>query len=163
MSSRHDNERKLDLFQGQVKAVIAELVAEDKRWTMTAIAKAGGLSRNQLYAWIGKGPQRIKRLPDQQRVQAFYEGIGKSPRSLFVDLGWDATLLAEDSSPPAPEPLTDMELRINLLRLAIDRPGIKVEERRELEVQLARLLAAKQMNDDAMAAADAALRRHGAA
>ena len=163
MSSRHDNARTLDSFQGHIKATIAELIAEDKRWSMTSIAKAGGMSRNQLYAWIGKGPQRIKRLPDQRRVQAFYEGVGKSPRSLFADLGWDASLVAEDSSPPTPEPLTDMELRINLLRLAIDRPGIKVEERRELEVQLARLLAAKQMNDEAMAAADEALRRHGAA
>jgi hypothetical protein len=166
MSSAHDNPDLLQDFYEAIKATVRELEADPEvRWSRTAIAKAGGLSRNQLYAWMGQGPQSLKQLPPKERVARFYRGVRKSWRAIFETLGWELT--GELAEPPPAEletaPASDIDRRIRLLRLAMERPGIKPDERRELDTQLVRLLAAQQASDDALAAADKALKRHGAA
>lgn len=168
MSSGHDKSDALSKFQAGIKSTVAELLSErdeqGKRWTTTSIAKAGNISRNQLYAWMGQGPQRLKRLPDRERVVAFYRGVKKSEERLFQGVGWEFPpneRVLPRASPP--HGLSDpIESKIRLLRLALDRPGIGSDERRELDIQLIRLQAAQQMNDDAIRAADEALKRHKA-
>ncbi|MFG3340585.1 hypothetical protein [Glycomyces sp. NPDC048151] len=165
MSSGHDNSGQLQDFQGAIRATVREL-EDDPEYPMsrTAIAKAGGLSRNQLYAWMGKGSQGIKQVPPKERVVRFYKGVRKSWRPIFEKLGWSVVgEFAEPPPAPEPAPLSGIDRRIDLLWLAINRPGIKPEERRELETQMVRLQVAKQMSDDALASADKALKRHGAA
>ena len=160
MSSVHDNPVKLQVFHQVIKETVKELEADPiKRWTRTSIAGAGGLSRNQLYAWMGQGPQKLKQLPPRERVERFYQGVKKPWPPTFKRLGWEAMGQGADTSPeptakPSSGPASEIDRRIRLLQLASERPGIKPEERRELDRQLMQARRAKNlqaMADELMA------------
>jgi hypothetical protein len=149
MSSAHDKSDALSKFHAGIKATVVELLGErdkhGRRWTNTSIAKAGGLSRNQLYAWMGQGPQRLKQLPDRDRVLAFYRGVGKPWRQLFQEVGWEAppgarVLEFPTEAPEKPQPDLDLRIRRIEIRLSQEPPA---EERRDLELRLVRTRRAR--------------------
>lgn len=155
MSFGDDSDRD-QLFMDWVSGVIREF--KGKGWPRERVAEAGNVSRNQLYQWEGRGKKGFSK-PNPAKLKSFCEGLGIPWEVPFRILGWDTSgRRHQEQSPDA-----DISRRINLLRLAIDNPVIAVEERRELEIQLARLQAAQRMNEDAIKAADEALKRHGAA
>lgn len=148
------------IFKEEIAREVNTLLEDPRaRWTKTSIADAGGISRNQLYAWMGTGPQRLKELPPAERVIRFYQGVGRPWNHLFRLVGWDPA----DYTPPHPPEGEESELdrRIRLIRLALDRPNIETGERRELEAELARLQAMRRMSEDTVSSADRVLRRYG--
>lgn len=158
MSLGDDSERE-QLFMDWISGVIREFKA--KGWSRERVAEAGDISRNQLYQWEGRGKKGFN-MPKPASVKAFCEGLGIPWEVPFRILGWDTASGRRTQPAPDPDPVPDLSSRIRLLRLAIERPGIGREEQRELEIQLARLQAAQRMNEDAIAAADEALKRHKA-
>jgi hypothetical protein len=158
MSQSHDT---LEKREQELAAWLTSVAREKKRlygWSTDDTIDHSSIDRATWYRW--KKISKPGNMPRPQKLDEFCQSLGLAPEIPYGILGWGRPATGLQ---PVPEPESELDHRIGLLRIAIDRPGIKVEERRELEVQLARLLATKQMNDDAMAAADEALRRHGAA
>lgn len=93
--------------------------------------------------------------------------VGMDRSSLLAELevkaGRRSQAEAQASVPQsAGAPAVDnIERRIRLIQIALDRPKIKPEERRELEIELVRAQAMKRMNDDAISSMDEVLRKYG--
>lgn len=159
MSQPHDT---LEKREHDMAAWLTSVAREKKRlygWSTDVTIDNSSIDRATWYRW--KRISKPGNMPRPQKLDEFCQSLGLDPEIPYGILGWGRPASTPKFAESEPE--SELDRRINLLRIAIDRPGIKVEERRELEVQLARLQAAKQMNDDAMAAADEALKRHGAA
>lgn len=157
MSIGDDTDRD-QLFMDWVGGVIRQFKTQG--WTRERVAEAGDVSRNQLYQWEGRGKKGFSR-PHPDKVRTFCEGLGIPWELPFRIMGWDTS--GRRHTPPQPEVKSEIDRRIGLLLVALDLPGISDDERRELDVQLARLRATQRMNEDAIKAADEALKRHGAA
>jgi transcriptional regulator with XRE-family HTH domain len=157
MSFGDDTDRD-QLFMDWVSGVIREF--KGKGWTREQVSAAGKVSRNQLYQWEGRGKKGFSK-PTPGKVKEFCEGLDIPWEAPFRILGWDTS--ATRRKPPQPDTTSEIERRISMLLVALDLPGISDDERRELDVQLARLQATQRMNEDAIKAADEALKRHGAA
>lgn len=156
MSFGNDTDRD-QLFMDWVSGVIREFKAQG--WPRERVAAAGGVSRNQLYQWEGRGKKGFSK-PTPEKVKAFCEGLEIPWEVPFRILGWDTS--ASRRKPAQTDTGSEIERRISMLLVALDLPGISDDERRELDVQLARLRAAQRMNQDAIKAADEALKRHRA-
>ena len=153
-------EAKLATFKREIAREVDGLLADPaQRWTKTSIADAGGMSRNQLYAWMGTGPQKLKKLPPAERIVRFYQGIGRPWDRLFRAIGWDPAGHGPPGTAGAGE--SELDRRIGLLRVALDRPGIDAEERRDLEIELVRLEAVKRTSEETISSVDEVLRRYG--
>lgn len=65
------------------------------------------------------------------------------------------------SASQAAPAVDDIDRRIRIIKIALDRPGISVEEREELEIELMRARTMKRMNEDGINSIDKTLRRYG--
>jgi hypothetical protein len=160
MSQPHDNlmQRERDMA-----AWLTAVAREKKRvygWSTDETIDSSSIDRATWYRW--KKISRPGNMPKAPTLVAFCQSLGLDPAEPFRILGY-TTADVEAPTVVLPDPESHIDRRIRLLRIAIDRPGIKPEERQELEVQVVRLLAEKRSMEDAIKAADKALKRHGAA
>lgn len=151
-----DAKSRDEIFMDWIGAQIRDLKAHGV--SRTAAAEKGQVSRNQTYEWEGRGQKGFSR-PKPETIKTFCVENGLDWKVPFRILGYDTSGRSHEE---LTRPESETDRRVRLLRLAIDRPGIKPEERRELEIQLVRMQAAQRMNEDAIKAADEALRRHKA-
>jgi len=63
-------------------------------------------------------------------------------------------------SPPAATE-SDLDRMIRLIEVALEKPKLTAEERRELEIELVRLQAMKRMSEETVSSVDRVLRRYG--
>lgn len=135
-------------------------VAKEKKrlyqWTTDETIEHSSIDRATWYRW--KKIAKYGHMPSAPTLVEFCESLGLDPSVPFQILGYTRS----DVETAAPEPVSDIDQRINLLRIAIDRPGIGREEQRELEVELVRLMAAKRSGEEAIKSADEKLRRRRA-
>lgn len=156
MSQPHDT---LEQREAELASWLMSVAQEKKRlygWTTDETIRRSSINRATWYRW--KAIAQPGNMPRPQKLDEFCESLGLDPAVPYGILGWGRP--AERHVPAQPEPESDVDRSIRLLRIAIDRPGIKIEERQELENQLVRLLAAKKLSDEALASADKALKRH---
>jgi hypothetical protein len=158
MSQPHDT---LEQREAEMAEWLTNVAEEKKRlygWSTDETIQRSSINRATWYRW--KTISQPGNMPRPQKLDEFCESLGLDPAIPYGILGWGRP--AERRSKPEPEPETDIDRRIRLLRIAIDRPGIKPEERQELEVLLVRLLAEQRSMEDAIKATDKALKRHRA-
>lgn len=158
MSQPHDN---LKERERELAAWLVSVAREKKRlyrWSTDDTIDHSSIDRATWYRW--KKISIPGNMPKAQTLNEFCESLGLDPAIPYGILGWGQPANRPAAVDPSPE--SDIDRRIRLLRIAIDRPGIKREEQRVLETHLVRLLAAKQASDDALTAADDALKRHKA-
>jgi hypothetical protein len=161
MSQAHDT---LEEREAQMAAWLTSVAKEKKRlygWTTEETIERSSIDRASWYRW--KRISKPGNTPRPQKLDEFCESLGLDPAIPYGILGWGRPAERRPQPKPEPEPESEIDRRIRLLRIAIDRPGIKPEERQELEVLLVRLLAEQRSMDDAIKATDKALKRHRAA
>lgn len=158
MSQAHDTMKHREL---EMAAWLTSVAREKKRlyqWTTDETIDHSSIDRATWYRW--KKLSKYGHMPSAPTLAEFCESLGLDPSVPFRILGY--TRSEAEAFVPEPDPVSDIDRRIQLLMIAIDRPGIPREEQRELEVRLVRLRAAKEASDEAMDAADEALKRHRA-
>jgi len=166
---RYDDEmsQRSDSIEEREKAFATWLsdVAQEKLrlygWSTDETIERSSIERATWYRW--KKISKPGNMPRPLKLDEFCESLGLDPAIPYGILGWGQPAKRFTAPEPEPAPESDLDRRVRLLGIALDRPGIGSDERRELEIQLMRLQAAQQMNDDAIKAADEALKRHGAA
>lgn len=128
------SQERLD-FADWVKDVVEAFGDPPKKWSVSRIAREGGVHRNALYDWMA-----AKVAPQRETVARFCKGLGLEYSEPAGLLGWI------DSPSPAPR---DLEGFIRRARLLADHPRTSEERRRVLEARIkaaeSTLRAAKEM------------------
>lgn len=150
-----DDTNREQLFMDWTAGVIREFKSQG--WTVERVAEAGQISRNQLYQWQGRGKKGFS-MPKPATVKTFCDGLDIPWEVPFRILGWDTSVRSTEAKGDS-----EIPRRIRLILVALERPNITPDERRGLELQLARLHATQRLIDDAVRAADEAVRKYGAA
>lgn len=153
MSRRDDTERD-QIFMEWISQQLRDL--KDEGVSRTEAAMRGSVSRNQTYEWEGRGQKGFSR-PKPETIKTWCVANGRDWRVAFRILGYDTSGRSHEELTGT----TGLDRRINLLRTALERPGIDPEERRDLEIELVRLEAVKRTSEDTISSADRVLRRYG--
>jgi hypothetical protein len=129
MSQPHDT---LEQREAAMAAWLNGVAKEKKRlygWSTDETIQRSSIDRASWYRW--KKISQPGNMPRPQKLDEFCESLGLDPAIPYGILGWGRP--AERQPKAEPEPESEIDRRIRLLRIAIDRPGIEAEERQELD------------------------------